>query len=71
MARSTSRIGLPSATGIFTSAGRYFCTGSSSLTSPRSTMSASSVAVKTFVTEPISYTVSGSGAVRVPLAVSP
>ena len=44
--------------GIRTARGRYFATGSSNRTSPRVTMSARMDAVKTFVIEPISKTLS-------------
>ncbi len=45
---------LPFRSGTRVPAGRYFATASSRETSPRATMSARSVAVKGFVTEPIS-----------------
>jgi hypothetical protein len=50
--RQIKVIGRPRS-GILTPAGRYFDAGSSTFTSPRSTMSASSRPVNTFVTEPI------------------
>ena len=58
--RSISRICLPPRSGSRTAGGRYFATGSSRLTSPRSAMSASRMAVKTLVIEPISKTESAS-----------
>src|SRR6266576_1351193 len=56
VARSSSVICLPFRAGMWTDLGRNFATGSSSFTSPRATMSASSDAVKTFVMDPISNT---------------
>ena len=53
MLRSSSVISRPR-DGIRTPSGSHFCTGSSSATSPSRAISASSVAVKTFVIEPIS-----------------
>ena len=71
IARSCNVIERPFRSGIFTSGGRYFATGSESATSPRRTMSASSSAVNTLVIEPISNRVSpstgrGSPCVRAP-----
>ena len=57
VARSTSVICLPFLCGTCTDAGRYFAIGSDRLTSPRFTMSARIVLVKTLVIEPISKTV--------------
>ena len=53
MLRSSSVISRPR-DGIRTPSGSHFCTGSSSATRPSLAISASSVAVKTFVIEPIS-----------------
>jgi len=58
VARSTSVICLPPRCGILTSGGRYLATGSSSETSPRCTMIARIVEVKTLVQDPISKMVS-------------
>jgi len=60
VARSTNVMVRPPRSGIFTVFGRYFATGSDSETSPRSTIPANSIDVKTLVSEPISNTVSPS-----------
>ena len=64
-------IARPPRSGILTSGGRYFATGSLSATSPRRTASASSSEVNTFVIEPISKTVSPSSGLVSPLARLP
>ena len=69
--RSIRVIFRPSRSGSLTVAGRNLATGSSSLTSPRPTMSARMSEVKTLVIEPISKTVSASGATLPPGAVAP
>ena len=58
VARSTSVIFFPLHSGTLIPGGRYFASGSFNETSPRCTASASRSAVKIFVTEPISKTVS-------------
>jgi hypothetical protein len=61
--RSSSVILRPLRSGTRTLSGRNFATGSSSFTSPRSAMSASRVAVKTLVIDPISKTLSASSGI--------
>ena len=62
VARSSSVMCFPPRDGTFTPWGRHLATGSSRLTTPRLTMSASSVVVNVLVTEPISKTLSPSTA---------
>ena len=60
MERSSRVISRPLRLGILTLDGRYFRTGSSAFTSPRSIISASNNEVNTLVMEPISKRVSPS-----------
>jgi hypothetical protein len=61
VARSSSEIVFPFRSGTSNADGKYFATGSFNPTSFFSAISASSSAVNTFVTDPISKTVSPSG----------